>query len=253
MPAYDEIYATLAGRAVAQGVVDVESFVQQMAASGVSGERITEMLLEDLESGGQIFGKFKRSLTGAASSASMSAVRQGEAVGYLDGTRAGRELARVARVQGSVVDAIDNADPQLAAALEDEVIGEIRHTWIAELINTCHRCLPLHGSTLAMREWKERGLHPDTIHSGWDSACHCRLVPQSHAEGRTELLAPLKRVKTPDGVRGFRKTQRAVSQRDVNASLAARDRALAFDDEGRRNPDAERTLRLLGQVNKDQA
>jgi hypothetical protein len=252
---YDVIFSTLAERAVAQGIVDIESLVTQLSASGVPQNRIADLLLEDFEEGGPVFGRFRRTLAGAASSATMAAVRQGEAIGYLDGTRAGRELANLANVRGSVIEAIDNTDPELADRLEQDIIGEVRHMWIAELVNTCYRCLPLHGTSLTLNEWRDRGLHPDSIHADWTSSCHCRLVPMHQAGSRGEEMAPLKRTKIPKELRGtgFRKTQRSVTQKDLTSSLAARDKALERDPEGNlKNPEAARTIRVLGQARKEE-
>ena len=107
---YSDVYENLANRAIKQSIIDIESFVSQLLSAGVSEQRINEMLLEDFDSGGPIFGKLKRSLTGAVTSSSMAAIRQGEAVGYLANTAPGKSLAKLAKIQGSVIDAIDNAD-----------------------------------------------------------------------------------------------------------------------------------------------
>lgn len=241
---YDQVWALLAERATSQGVIDVETFIRLLAESGVSEEQMLEMLEHDLETDGPIFGKFVRSLSGAASSTAMAAVRQGEAIGTIDGDAELRRLSKLAGVEGSVLEAIQTADPEVAAMAEDAVLLDIPHTWIAELINTCHRCLPLHGSTLTLREWRAKGLLPETIHTGWDSSCHCRLVPEVVlTESRDDLMAPLRRLKlsTSTGLKGSKRTARAVEQRDIDAAIAAREAAMA-SEEGRR------TLRLLGRA-----
>lgn len=242
MPRYDRIYESVAERAIAQGVVDIESFFSLLINAGVPEGRILELMIDDAETNGPVFGKFLRGIKAAAGSAAMAAVRQGEMVGYVERNERLSRLVRVAGDEQSLVDAIDNADPEAAEVIE-AYADEESFTWVAELINTCHRCLPLHGTTLTMREWRERGLLPDTIHSGWDSDCHCRLVPKRLAEGREDLVAPLKRVKLKDqpGVKGSRTTARQVSQADLDSAIAARDKAM--DD-----PRGRKTLRLLGQA-----
>jgi hypothetical protein len=205
------------------------------------------MLEEDLSTDGPVFGKFERSMTGAASGSVLAASRQGEMVGHIPGSARLEKLTRDAGLEGDLLAALDDADPDAASLLEREIMGEQKFMWVAELVNTCHRCMPLHGSIDTLNGWSSRGLHPDSIHAGWDSACHCRLLEQSTAdETRTELMAPLKRnkLKTPTGLKGQRKTERAITKQDINASQRARDAAMKTE-EGRR------TLRILGQANRD--
>src|SRR3990167_2090649 len=187
MPRYDRIWALLAERATAQGVLDVEAFMALLNEAGISEARMIEMLEEDLANDGPVFGKFMRGITGAATSTVGTAVRQGELIGAIDGDAELRRLTRLAGMEGSGADALERADPEAAEAVAVALSDDIRMTWIAELINTCHRCLPLHGSTLTMGQWRELLLLPETIHQGWDSSCHCRLVPAGIAEGQAQL------------------------------------------------------------------
>ncbi len=243
MPRYDQVWALLAERATSQAAIDVETFVRLLVESGVSERQMLRMLEHDLETDGPVFGKFVRSLSGAATATAMTAIRQGEAVGAINGDAELRRLTSLAGMEGSVIKAMETADPELAAELEDEVLATVPHTWIAELVNTCHRCLPLHGSTLTLGEWREKGLLPETIHAGWDSTCHCRLVPKVLADGRAELMAPLRRVKL--ATKGAKRTARAIEQRDIEAALKAR-------EEATQSLEGRRILRLLGQaMNKD--
>ena len=153
-----------------------------------------------------------------------------------------QRLTGLAKGDGeSIIDrALSGADPELAAEIEEATQDHLELTWVAELRNTCHLCLPLHAKTRTLAEWKQLGLHPDTIHPGnWLSVCHCRLVPGVAAEAG-EIVAPLVRVK--QAMKGSRKTIRAVAQQDLERARAA---ALAAQqsDEGRR------VLRLLGEAN----
>jgi len=242
MPRYDRTWALLAERATSQGVIDVETFVRLLAESGVSEDVMLEMLERDLETNGPVFGKFMRSIGFASGSTAMTAVRQGEMVGAMNADAELQRLTRLAGMEGSVLQALETADPEIAEQLEIDVMDEVAHTWICTLRNTCNRCLPLHGKNMTLGEWKERGLVPELMHQGWDSDCHCRLMPTVIAEGRTELVAPLKRVKVP----GSKRTQRAIAQKDIDAALAARDAALKSDE-------GLRVLAMLGRaLNEDQ-
>lgn len=242
MSRYDRIYERLATRAVRQGGVDIETFMAQMIDAGVSETRLQQMLLQDVEEGGPIFGKFLRSLTGAAESSVLAAERQGDVAGTVASDAELQELLDLAD-RGLVED----ADPEALARIEDAVADRIDYTWVAMLVNTCPKCLPLHGSTRLLSEWEELGLHPDTIHEGWNSPCHCSLVPTSEAAGRKDLIDPLtrERLKTETGLKASKKTQRAVAQADIAKAQNAVKQA-ANSLEGRR------TLRLLGKVNESE-
>jgi len=242
MPSYIRVFDILARRAVAQGGVDVESFIEQALLSGMTEDALTESLLHDLDNDGPLFGKFFRSLTGASGGATMAAIRQGETMGAIAADKSVLDTLRFRGVDGSVIDhAIANADPEMSATIEASVADFFEETWIAELRNTCNRCLPLHGVTRTREEWVSDGLSPETIHAGWDSACHCRLVPVKLAEGRKDLMAPLVRQKVPKG-KGASK--RGVLAADVDRALKARETAID-SMEGRR------MMRILGQANKE--
>jgi hypothetical protein len=242
MPRYDSIYRILARRAVREGGIDVESFVDQALEGGMDPERIQEQLLFDVENDGPIFGKFFRTLKGAAEGAVMAAERQGFAVGLINEDRADEEIARLRRL-ANMDDVLDGADPEELAAVEEAGADRLELTWVAELRNTCHLCLPLHGKSLTRDEWDKLGKNPSTIHSneGWVTPCHCQLVPTRVASDREELRTPLVRnkLKSPKGLKGSKRTARGVTQQDLDRSLAARDKAM--ESEGGR-----RTLRLLG-------
>lgn len=234
MARYDETYAILADRAVKQGIVDLEAFVKRAQSSGMTEDRIREQLLRDLEEGGPIFGKYFRSLEGAAASAVQQAARQAMDIGMLDpDEQAAKELIALAEDD----DPLNNADPETLDRLERELGDNEMFTSVAELINTCHVCLPLHGKTLPLAEWRDRGLLPEQRHDGWTSECHCVLVPQRMADTQNELAAPLVRSK----VSGTRKTARSVAQVDLDKSIKAVETAS-------QTPEGRRTLRALGML-----
>lgn len=252
MARYDASFATLARRAVAHGAIDVQALVDRLVSAGATDAAIGAALADDLFADGQVFGKFARSLQGAASASVMTASRQGEMMA--SGRRQLEKLRRMKSIDGSVLrelgltldEAVDDASPEAAEEVEDALLHDVLFTWVCTLVNTCNRCLPLHGKTRPMREWREDALLPELIHEGWDSSCYCRLVDDGFGT-RKELLAPLKRIKSEGKAasKWNRRTVRAIEQKDVDAALKERDKALA-SDEGRR------ALSRLGRANAGQ-
>ena len=248
MARYDEIFQTLVERAVSQGGIDVDTFMRRAIQSGMSEDVLMNLLEEDLLNDGPIFGKFVRSMVGAARSSVMAAERQGEMVSYLLEDPKVRRLLQDLDVEEVAQSALANADPELSEEVERAVANRVEFTWIATLMKTCHVCLPLHGQTRSMLEWREMGKTPDTIHQlqGWDSTCKCRLVPVSLAESRSELQEPLFRQKlqTETGIKGSKKTRRKITQKNLEKAEEASKEAMKTS-EGRR------TVRIMGQVNKE--
>lgn len=236
---YDEIYATSVERAIKTADVSFDAFIKNAMSAGMSEAAIERRLLDDLREDGPIFGAFFRSIEGAAVSSAMAAERQGA---YLAGIDGNKELSRLLDL-GSLEDVIDEADPAELDAIERATEDRVVERWVATMVKTCHRCLPLHGKVMTRAQWKEAGYLPETIHDGWNSVCQCRLVPYDEADSHEELVAPLLRVaKTVKDERGTvisKKTVRAVTQLDLQRSIAARDEAMK-SEAGRR------TLRVLG-------
>lgn len=236
---YDKTYDLLAKRAVQQGGVDVETFMARATEAGMPMDVLEARLIQDVEEGGPIFGKFLRSLRGAATSSVMAAESQGEAAAQAFA----EELISLTELE----DVMESADPDELAEIADELDDRAPYIWVAELVNTCERCLPLHGTVQPLAEWEASGFDPATIHDGWESECHCALVPADMSpESRKELIAPLirERMKSESGLKGSKKTQRLVTQQDLDRSIKAVDQAKA-------NLEGRRTLRLMGQVNQE--
>lgn len=67
-------------------------------------------------------------------------------------------------------------------------------TWIAMLVNTCPSCLPLHGQSMRLTEWRSSGGVPNqrdtlcTIHG----KCHCILVPSDTMPSERDLREPIR-------------------------------------------------------------
>jgi hypothetical protein len=236
---YDKIYETLARRAVLQGGVDVETFLERAAEAGMPADAIEARLIRDVEEGGPIFGKFIRSLTGAATSSVMTAESQGEAAAQAYA----EEMISLTELE----DVIDDADPDELEDIVEKLSDDIELIWVATLVNTCDRCLPLHGTVMTRAEWAESGYDPSTIHDGWESECHCDLTEYDMTDDdRKSLIAPLvrERVKSATGLPGVKTTQRLVAQKDLDRSMAAAERA-------KQSLEGRRTLRLMGQVNQE--
>ena len=241
MATYAELYAIRAQRAVDSGVIDFNALVDQLVADGVPTERINQMLVDDLENNGPIFGKFFRALEQSGDMAISHAEHQGstaaEAISLDDEIAAfvreterdGRSMAQLA--QEGDAEALDTIE-----GLDDDR----EFTWICTMRKTCSQCLPLHGRTMSRREWRELGYRPRGMHPN----CECDWVPAELAADRKDLVAPLRRNIEPGQVKGGRRTVRAVTQNDVEAALAARDEAI-------KTPEGRRILRSLGETRAD--
>jgi hypothetical protein len=236
---HDRVWGNLVGRAIKQGGLDVETFVRHAIDSGMSEQAIQDRLLSDLETGGPIFGKFFRHLGAAAEQTSTSAHRTG---GFLGDIATDPQLSEMLDL-ADMDDVIEIADPEVMDSIQQGIADRDERMWVAELRNTCHLCLPLHGTIMTMAEWQESGLHPDTIHPAeWGSKCHCHLVPVRQVGDRTDVMAPLvrNRMRSATGLKGRSRTYRGVTQADHDRAMRERDKAMVTL-EGRR------TLRLLGQ------
>ena len=242
---YNRVWATLVRKAVREGGIDLATFVERGVEGGMSEGAIQQRLLDDLESNGPVFGRFFRALEGSASASTMAAYRQGENLGNIDGSKQLKRLLGLRESVNEFGSVVDVANPDAMQEIADAVAERDERTWIAELRNTCHLCLPLHGVTRTMAQWNELGLHPDSIHQsrgGFDSPCYCRLVPAGQVD-RVDAMRPLVRNKLEDPLqRGVsKKTKRGVTQVDLDRSVAAAEKAM-LSEVGRR------TLRVLGQA-----
>lgn len=245
MTNYRDAFTIRAQRAVAHGIADARAYRQLAEASGLSLDQVAERLLADLEEEGPIFGKFMRSLRGAAVQSVELAERTGEVLGGLSRDEALRESLSLADLE----DVIDDADPGELADVADLAAQE-EVMYVAMLENTCDRCLPWHGTVMSRAEFAERGIEPGpggNMHPGdWNSECKCRFVPVKDIE-RKEALAPLKRIPKKDeqGRKISGRTVRDVSQIDV-------DKALKAVEKSRETPEGRRALRWMGKTKADE-
>ena len=242
---YSLAFVLRAQRAIEHGISDARTFQQLALASGVSIERVAEMLQEDLDNEGPIFGKFMRSLRGAAVASVGAAERTGEIIGHIDIDAMGLEEALSL---ADVEDIIDHADPDELGELERAADAQ-GVMWVCMLVGTCPNCLPIHGTVMTRGRFKADGLVPGpggTMHRGWSTECKCRWVPTTEID-RADAMSPLKRIPKKDaqGRKISGRTTRAVAQKDVDKSVAA----VAKSQE---TIEGRRALRVMGQANKEQ-
>ena len=122
--------------------VTLDEFVGAARNQGMTKEAIRATLLEDLESGGRIFGEFRRSMKATA--------------------------------KGAVYRVRDNAEFASFGVITS-------YRWIAVLINTCPDCLARHGQVREWEEWEGAGL-PRSGQTVCGSNCKCVLLPEETTE-----------------------------------------------------------------------
>ena len=135
--------------------VTLEEFIQIQRAAGIADEIIEQALLNDLNTGGRIFGEFINSLN-------------------LNVSGRMNELANK------------------AAKIEFGRNPKKKKVWIAALVNTCPDCLPRHNQVDTEENWEIRG-EPASGWSVCRSNCQCQLLDIEDVEGRPELEKPLER------------------------------------------------------------
>jgi hypothetical protein len=144
---YSILYQTLATRALALAEVDLETFIENALGAGMSPDVLNEQLINDLTTEGPLFGKFLRNLTGASQAAALQAHRQGTRAGEMIGKTDLDDLLELNQLDIGAI--LDSGDPSELERLDVITAPEVALMWVAELINTCHLCLPLHGTIMA--------------------------------------------------------------------------------------------------------
>jgi hypothetical protein len=132
--------------------------IKNLETRGMTSEQVINVLLDDFETDGAIFGGLKRQLIGSGQ-------------GFV-GSTAGR----------------------LDAEQLQRRSGEEKGTWVCVLVNTCQDCIERHGITRLYVEWEELGM-PTSGFSVCKDRCQCQVFPASLVESKEELQAPLKRTK----------------------------------------------------------
>ncbi len=134
------------------------NLIASLESRGMSSEQVINVLIDDLENNGAIFGGLKRQLIGDSQAM------------------------------------IETADSRLTVEKFEKESGEELGTWVAILVATCEDCIPRHGITKKWKEWESLGL-PKSGFSVCRSKCQCDIFPASVVESKSELQAPLKRTK----------------------------------------------------------
>jgi hypothetical protein len=157
----DEMVVMQEGMAVTKNVFQLKlsNLIKALETRAMTNEQVINVLLDDLENDGVIFGGLKRQLIGNAQ------------------------------------EFVETTESRLTMEQFEKESGEEKGTWIAVLVNTCKDCLPRHGFTKTFSKWEELGM-PKSGFSVCKSKCQCQVFPASVIEeNKTELRSPLKRVK----------------------------------------------------------
>jgi len=120
----------------------LEEAIVQMKASGMSNDNIRQILLDDLNNSGRLFGQYKNAVKSSVSNS------------------VGRNSGKRTRVK-----------------LEEAGIQQ--YIWITAGKNTCVDCDPRHGETGTMEYFRTIGL-PQSGFSICNTNCQCQLLPQSY-------------------------------------------------------------------------
>jgi len=135
-----ELFISLGIRkAVGTTTIDLETFILQMRSQGASSQTIKNLLLQDLETGGRIFGAFKNQFKATAD--------------YSVGSMA-----------------------NVGSVFEMQTSGVKDFYWQTSGNNICDDCLDRSGMTESYEYWKLAGL-PKSGFSVCGSYCNCDLVP----------------------------------------------------------------------------
>jgi len=121
-----------------RSAITLEEYIGLRVAQGVGKEIIKAELLLDLETGGRIFGEFRRSVQATAN--------------------------------GSIHRFRD-------AGMTSEIGLDTNYKWVAVLVNTCPDCMDRHGREQSWEEWENEGM-PRTGHTVCRQNCKCMLIPE---------------------------------------------------------------------------
>jgi hypothetical protein len=249
MANYARTYQRLAKRAAQRGRIDLEAFIEQARDAKMSDADIERAILGDLINDGPVFGAFFRSLSGAGVKSTSAAYTSARDVGsFLDDPEIEKELKSLEALRNvdDIEEFLSSGDPDELEAFSDALDPELQsYVSVADFVNTCYICLPLHGHEMTKGEWQEQGLWPDQRHpEDWLSDCKCTMMPIGKQYDQTKFIAPLRRVAVKDenGKRIGKRTIRAVTQNDI-------DKARKAAEEARQNPEGRKVLRALGTSN----
>ena len=129
-----EIFLTTKAKKTA---ITIEEYITTRLLQGASRESIRQVLLDDLKTGGRIFGEFRNGIKATAN--------------------------------GTIHRFRDNAE-------FSELGLDLKYRWAAVLVKTCPDCLERHGKVKTWEEWEEEGL-PRTGQTVCKEWCRCMLIP----------------------------------------------------------------------------
>ncbi len=227
MPRYDRTLARRVARALELVDGDLREAFAKATDLKMTPEALERFILTDMENDGPIFGRLTRNLMGGLEQGVMAAHGQGVVVGEAVG-------AGFIDLHGMTDEQIERVfagnDPETMAAMEDAVADRAFYTWVAVLVNSCPYCVALHGTEMTKDEWRASGHDPETIHAenSINAKCYCRFVLADVArKDPLSTAAPLRResLATAQGIKGNRRTQRSIAQRDPEKSLIAAKKA----------------------------
>jgi hypothetical protein len=137
----ESLYIQLSA-SVQRTAITLEEYIQLQVLNGVGIPEIKQALLNDLTTGGRIFGEFRNSIKSSA-------------VGTLNRMRDAATFAEIGVTE--------------------------KYRWIAVLINTCPDCIKRHGKVKTWEQWEEVGL-PRTGATVCRQHCKCMLAPADTTE-----------------------------------------------------------------------
>jgi len=139
-----ESLSILLNGSVSKSAVSIEEFINIRFTQGASEEAIRTQLLNDLESGGRLFGEFRNSIRSTAS-------------GSLNRTR--------------------------DSAFFSEVGIEDNYRWSAVLVNSCPDCVGNHGKVDTWEGWEASAFGlPRSGGTICRQYCQCVLLPEESTE-----------------------------------------------------------------------
>ena len=149
----DEALQVIVANGVQKTITDLETLISTMRASGASDEAIRQVLMQDLDNGGRIFGAFKNQFKATADLG----------IGKMS---------------------------QLGSVYELDKRGLKEYKWQSAGKNICPDCKSRHGQTGSWDEWALFGL-PKSGFSVCGAYCNCDLVPTGEWQ-KDPLKIPLE-------------------------------------------------------------
>lgn len=140
--------------ATTKTILDLQQTITNLTATGTSKDVIRNILLQDLNEGGIIFGTYRNAIKNTTSNAV--------------------QMMSEAAIRGQY---------------GDKNIKKFQ--WITAGGNVCDDCLPRHGETATWEEWSSIGT-PRSGFSVCKQNCQCQLVPSTYKDKEIESVVRRK-------------------------------------------------------------